>query len=104
MMPMPMHTIYFRVADEPGETFKMGIPQSMSLAHPADHATIAELVAEHYFDGGGWESKWPLVFTLHSEEDGPALAKFDIEMETRPHFIAYELDPCPPMTEAKSDA
>jgi hypothetical protein len=47
--------------------------------------------AEHYHsECNGWESIWPLDITLYESEEGPAIARFEVERETVPQFFAWE--------------
>lgn len=52
---------------------------------------LAMDAAEDYHGNhDGWESPWPLEFVLYESEDGPPIARFDVEREVVPHFYAWE--------------
>lgn len=38
----------------------------------------------------GWESVWPVDFTIYESEDGPPVARFEVERETVPQFHAWD--------------
>ena len=38
----------------------------------------------------GWEFVWPLEITLYESEEGPPIARFDVEREVVPQFHAWE--------------
>lgn len=52
---------------------------------------VAMDAAEDYHaNHDGWESIWPLVFIIYESEEGPEIARFDVEREVEPHFYAWE--------------
>lgn len=56
---------------------------------PSDRAVDA--AEDYHGNHDGWESSWPLVLTLYGSEEGPAVAKFEVERESVPHFSAREV-------------
>lgn len=59
-----------------------------------DQEAAATDAAEDYYNShDGWESRWPLVFTLYASEDGPALAKVTVEQESEPVFYGRVVKP-----------
>jgi hypothetical protein len=57
-----------------------------------DPLLVAEAAADDYFDEhDGWESRWPLVFRLFTE-DGEEVGDFLVELEARPHFSAGRVE------------
>lgn len=56
------------------------------------YPTLAEECARDYYrDHDGWESDWPLVIALHESEDGPEIARYRVELELEPSFLASEV-------------
>jgi hypothetical protein len=51
-----------------------------------DQIILAESVASAWFRNGGFEASWPVEFALYETEDGPELARFDVDMEFEPSF------------------
>ena len=47
----------------------------------------AQKCADHYHANGGWESSWPLEFTLFDDQDR-VLGVFDVTREYVPEFYA----------------
>lgn len=54
---------------------------------------------DYHANHDGWESSWPLDFLIYESEEGPAVARFEIERETVPQFYAWERK-LPPATDA----
>jgi hypothetical protein len=53
---------------------------------------LAVDVAEDYHSNhDGWESRWPLDIDLYETEDGPIVARYEVERESVPSFSAREL-------------
>ena len=52
---------------------------------------VAVDAAEDYHSNhDGWESHWPLMFTIYESEEGPPVARFEVERETVPAFHAWD--------------
>lgn len=50
---------------------------------------LAEACADDYHSNhDGWESSWPLTICFREIEGGPVVAKFEVDRETVPQFIA----------------
>lgn len=43
---------------------------------------------DYHTNHDGWEARWPKVVRLFSTEDGPEVARFEIERDTMPVFYA----------------
>jgi hypothetical protein len=55
-----------------------------------DLEQMARLAADDYHsEHDGWESSWPLTFALYESEDGPEMARFEVDREAVPHFTAH---------------
>lgn len=53
---------------------------------------IADELAEHYHSNhDGWEATWPLELRVYKDE--AEVARFSVEREYEPSFIAYETTP-----------
>lgn len=60
-----------------------------NLTRPIEQQDVAARCAKDYRDEhDGWESKWPIDFTIYESEDGPALATFTVEQDFEPVFYA----------------
>ncbi len=58
------------------------------------HSYIAQDCAEDYHGNhDGWESSWPLTFILYASEEGPEIARFEVERESEPVFYATRVKP-----------
>jgi hypothetical protein len=52
---------------------------------------VAVDAAEDYHSNhDGWESVWPLDIFIYESEEGPAIARFEVEREAVPQFYAWE--------------
>lgn len=50
---------------------------------------VAEDAADDYHSNhDGWEAAWPKVFAIHETEDGPELARFEVQRDFAPTFSA----------------
>lgn len=85
-----MQTIWYSAPEDMGDcTYKLEIGEHYDINCPHEQKMIADLCAEDYWDNhDGWESHWPLIFILHTEEDGEEIARLIVEMESRPTFSA----------------
>lgn len=53
---------------------------------------IAEDAAEDYHGNhDGWEATWPVVIHVYETEDGPEVARYEVERESEPVFTASPL-------------
>ena len=60
-----------------------------SVFGPDSLEWVAEEAAEQYHsDHDGWESSWPLVFTIY--QDGKRLRAFEVHQDVKPVFIAAD--------------
>lgn len=54
-----------------------------------DQQMLAELAADDFHSHhDGWEYSWPVRIELYGDEDGAAVARFDVERESVPEFTA----------------
>lgn len=85
-----MQTIWYRVIDHcEASYYDIELPDTYDLTRPMEQTLIAERCAEDYHSNhDGWESNWPLTFALHATEDGPEVARLNIDREAVPHFYA----------------
>ena len=52
----------------------------------ASHSVLAELCADRFFADGGFESTWPMDFTIYV--DGVEAGVYEVEIETDVSFLA----------------
>jgi hypothetical protein len=85
-----LRTVWYTVIDhDPDYRFRAELKWSCDFETPWEISMAAEDCADDYHSRhDGWESSWPLVFALYREEDGPELARFDIDREAVPQFTA----------------
>jgi hypothetical protein len=58
----------------------------------SDGRDVATDAAKDYHGNrDGWESHWPVEISLYESEEGPEVARFEVERETVPQFHATEL-------------
>lgn len=82
---MPVRRVAWYSIDDDDYRFEL------VTVHRRDWSECAVEAAEDYhFNHDGWESSWPLNITLYESEDGPAVAKYEVERETVPEFHAIE--------------
>lgn len=83
-------TIWYRVTDHCERSrYQATIGGSYDLQDKFDARMAAQECALNYHSAhDGWESGWPLTFSLYETEDGPELARFSVERETVPQFWA----------------
>jgi len=91
-----MQTIHYRVIDHGGESFyHIDLPTAYDPTRPMEQIGIAKRCAEDYHaNHNGWDSSWPLTFALHTDEDGPEIARLTVEREMEPEFYARRVEPC----------
>jgi hypothetical protein len=85
-----MQTIWYRVIDHcEASYYDIELPVTYDLTRPMEQTLIAARCAEDYHSNhDGWESNWPLTFALHATEEGPEVARLEIDREAVPHFYA----------------
>jgi hypothetical protein len=84
-MPLKF-TFWYSTADDDDYRYKL-------QPHTGYLPDVAVFAAEDYHSNhDGWESNWPLLFTIYEGEEGPAVARFEVELESIPQFHAWERD------------
>lgn len=54
---------------------------------------VAEEAAKDYhYHHGGLEASWPLTFAIHNDKDGEELARFLVDREAEPVFVASKVN------------
>lgn len=77
-------TVRYRAGDS-DDVFEFDIADGITW----DNEALAEMAAEDYFDcHDGWESKWPLAFTL-LDKLGAVIEHFVVHREDVPSFTAH---------------
>lgn len=62
-------------------------PSASSIKDDLDKEMAANHCAEDFHSNhDGWEAVWPLDITLYESEDGPSIAKFEVDREAEPVF------------------
>lgn len=89
-----MQTIWYRVVDHCEESYyDVQLPDTYDLTRPIEQTMIANQCADDYHSNhAGWESSWPLTFTLHATEAGQEMARLNVEREMVPQFYASHAD------------
>lgn len=65
----------------------------MSCYGSDDLDLVAEEAADDYHsDHGGWEASWPKVFCIHETQDGPEIARFEVERDFTTTFSAARIE------------
>lgn len=91
---MRERTFWYRCLTHSEESFFEFAP-----CHSDFDRWMAQEAASDYHDNhDGWESSWPLVFSLHETQGGPELARFEVQREAEPVFYAAA------MAKAEGDA
>lgn len=82
--------IFYRVLDHDEDLyFEYSISGHYDLEVDYEQEALLEECADDYWSKhNGWESSWPLTFSLHNEENGSEIGRFTIEMEAEPRFYA----------------
>jgi hypothetical protein len=62
--------------------------EAWDMNDEGDQVIVAESAASAWFNEGGFEASWPVEFALYETEDGPEVARFDVELEMVPSFVA----------------
>lgn len=76
---------------EPGyvHRYELTVGGTYDLSEAWDQESLIEQAANDYHSNrDGWEAHWPLTFEIAETEDGPALARFEVELEWDPTFHA----------------
>lgn len=83
-------TLYYNAyGDESGHRHKVTLMGNYDPADSDWHAYIAEQCAEDWHSNhDGFEARWPRVFVLYADKDGPHFARFEVDRETVPQFNA----------------
>jgi len=91
-MSGPQATVWYSVNDSDDERHALRCDTRHTQQRINGTAMLAELCADDYHSNhDGWESRWPLTLSLFESEDGPELARFEIEREARPTFVAHRI-------------
>lgn len=90
-----MQTIWYRVIDHcEASYYDIELPGTYDLTRPMEQTLIGVRCADDYHSNhDGWESNWPLTFALHATEEGPEVARLNIDREEVPHFYASHVKP-----------
>jgi hypothetical protein len=69
--------------------YEMRLPVRIDLTDPHDLSDLAELAADDFHSNhDGWEASWPITFGIAATEDGPELARFEVDRDVEPVFSA----------------
>ena len=49
---------------------------------------IKDCADDYHSNHDGWEAAWPITFALFATEEGPEVARFDVERDVEPVFYA----------------
>lgn len=84
------HTYWYRIPDDCPDSFYR-FETVWNIASECGY--VIESAAEDFFNNrDGWEHSWPMEFTLHETENGPELARGEVELEHEPVFRANEYE------------
>jgi hypothetical protein len=85
-MAAPLGEFWYSIDDD-SERFSAERPS------PTDELEwLAEIAAEDYFHNhDGWDASWPTNIAIYEDAEGPRLATFFVEMESRPDFCARRI-------------
>lgn len=83
-------TVFYTPTDDDGaHRHKVVLDADYDLEDGTWNDSIAEQCADDWHSNhDGWEAQWPRVFVLYADKEGPELARFEVERETVPHFMA----------------
>lgn len=81
--------IWYAVSDNGDHRFKMPWPYSFSAVEKLEIAA-ADAAEDYHSRHDGFESRWPLDFTIFESEDGPGVGCCEVEREHVPEFRAYQ--------------
>lgn len=82
-----MKTIWYSV--DGGDRFSLELSDRVCMTRPYEQVSVAQRCADDYHSNhDGWESSWPLDFTLYETENGDPVATLEVEREAIPEFTA----------------
>lgn len=82
---MPIRKTYWYSTDRRGELRY----ELRGVMRPLRDVAI-DAAEDFHSNHDGWESVWPMDFTIYESEEGPAVGRFEVERETVPQFHAWE--------------
>ena len=83
---------YGRVDSGHTYRYELTVSGSYDLTDESDQETLIEEAADDYHSNrDGWEASWPCAFALAATKDGPEMARFEVDRETRPEFHAMRI-------------
>lgn len=47
---------------------------------------MQEAAADFHYNRDGWDADWPITFAMYEGDNGPEIARYEIERESRPSF------------------
>ena len=71
------------------EYSRFDFPRGQNLYWRDWDLVVTDLAMDFHANHDGWESSWPLQIRIY--EDGVELARFSVEREHEPTFLAHEL-------------
>jgi hypothetical protein len=84
---MTMRTVWYRCLTHCEESFYELKPMHSDF----DRWMAREAAEDYHSEHDGWEANWPLEFALHETENGPEIARFEVQREVEPVFYATEI-------------
>lgn len=85
---MSKQTLWYRCVDHCDESF-YSCETTENLDDPHSYRwAVTKAAKDYHSNHDGWESNWPLVFSLHKTEGGPELARFLVDRDVEPVFYA----------------
>jgi hypothetical protein len=70
--------------------YSLDLNGTWNLLRLGDLTLAAESAAASWFHDGGYEATWPVELAIYATEDGPELARLDVDMEMEPRFYATQ--------------
>lgn len=55
------------------------------------YCVVETCAKDYHYYRGGLEVDWPLTFSLRESEDGPEVARFEVDREAIPEFTARKI-------------
>ena len=86
---MSKRTVWYRCISHCESTPFAFEPDSNEM----DRWMAQEAADDYHSNHDGWEATWPLTFSLHETEDGPEVARFEVERECQAVFWAAAIKP-----------